>query len=174
MTAEVRLEPVNDADLQFLATLVADPAVRRFTRVPDPPPADFPAAWLAVYREGRVTGTREGFVVLEHDVPVGVAVAANIDRPAETIELGYVIAEAARGRGLATHALLLLTAWAFDTFPSIERIELRISVDNPGSQKVAKNAGYTLEGVLRNAYLKPGFREDTQVWSLLPSEWRAT
>jgi hypothetical protein len=41
---------------------------------------------------------------------------------------------------------------------------------NAASQRVAANGGYRLEGVLRNAYFKPGRRADTEMWSRLPSD----
>jgi RimJ/RimL family protein N-acetyltransferase len=85
------------------------------------------------------------------------------------VELGYVVAEQARGRGVATSALALLTAWAFE-HAEAHRIELLISVENLASQRVAERCGYMLEGVLRSAYVKPGLREDTQIWSRLSSD----
>jgi len=39
------------------------------------------------------------------------------------------------------------------------------------SQRVAVRAGYTLEGVMRSTYFKPGAeRSDVQLWSRLPSD----
>jgi ribosomal-protein-alanine N-acetyltransferase len=92
-----------------------------------------------------------------------------IEHEARTVELGYVVAPAARGRGVATETLRLLTAWALDEVGA-ERVELRISVENVGSQKAARRAGYTLEGVLRSQYFKQGRRDDIQVWSILPGD----
>jgi hypothetical protein len=33
------------------------------------------------------------------------------------------------------------------------------------SKRVAERCGYEREGVLRSVYLKPGLREDTEIWS---------
>jgi RimJ/RimL family protein N-acetyltransferase len=79
------------------------------------------------------------------------------------------VASWARGRGVATSALRELTTWAFTELGMV-RLELLIDVDNPGSQRVAENCGYTLEGVLRSVYVKPGRRTDTQIWSRLASD----
>ena len=49
----------------------------------------------------------------------------------------------------------------------MERCELMISVENLASGKVAERCGYVLEGVLRSMWIKPGVREDTQLWSRL-------
>ena len=47
-----------------------------------------------------------------------------------------------------------------------------ISVDNEASKLVAERAGYLKEGVLRSVYVKPGVREDHELWSCLPSDPR--
>jgi RimJ/RimL family protein N-acetyltransferase len=100
---------------------------------------------------------------------VGFAVAPVIDTVAATAELGYGVAGWARGRGVATATLSKLTAWAFTELGMV-RLELLIDVDNPGSQRVAENCGYTCEGVLRSMYVKPGRRTDTQIWSRLVTD----
>ncbi len=52
----------------------------------------------------------------------------------------------------------------------LPEVALPISVGNQESSRVAKRAGYRLDGVLRSLYTKPGVRSDTEVWSLLPSD----
>jgi RimJ/RimL family protein N-acetyltransferase len=79
------------------------------------------------------------------------------------------VAAHARGRGVATGALALLTRWAFEEH-GIQRAYLIIDVDNPASKVVAERAGYTREGVMRSTYLKQGRRSDTELWSRLPSD----
>jgi RimJ/RimL family protein N-acetyltransferase len=168
MTA-IRLEPLSEEHLQPLAGLLQDPAVQRFTRIPVPVPEGFERTWLDLYEEGRREGAREAFAIVEGDEVVGVAVAPEIDAVTRTAELGYVVAPEARGRGVAGEALRLLTEWAFATLGAL-RLELLIGSENLASQRVAERCGYVREGVLRSLYLKPGIREDTQIWSRLPSD----
>ena len=151
--------------------MLADPDVLRFTRVPAPVPPGFERTWLERYEEGRRDGTREGFAIVDPDggSVVGLAVAARIDREALTVELGYVVSPAARGRGVATAALGLLTEWAFRELGAL-RLELLISDANVASQRVAERCGYVPEGLLRSLYTKPGIWEDTQIWSRLPTD----
>jgi RimJ/RimL family protein N-acetyltransferase len=163
----IRLEPLDRSHLDGLAGLAVDPLVVRFTRVPDPVPPGFPEAWLGRYEEGRRDGTREGFAIVGDGGDfLGVAVAPRLDRDARTAELGYVVAREARGRGVATEALRLLTEWAFADAGML-RLELLISVDNPASKRVAERCGYVREGVLRSLHVKQDVREDTEIWSLL-------
>ena len=157
--------------MDALRPIVDDPDVRRFTRVPASPPPDFAESWVAGYEQGRIDGTREGFAVADAEDGrfLGIAVAFSIDREAQTVELGYIVAPGARGRGVAAAALGRLTEWAFTELGAL-RIELRISVHNEPSKRVAQRCGYRREGVLRSVYLKDGVREDTELWSRLPSD----
>ena len=52
----------------------------------------------------------------------------------------------------------------------MERVELRIDVDNLPSLKVADRAGFTREGVLRSVHFKDGERVDIAVYSRLASD----
>jgi RimJ/RimL family protein N-acetyltransferase len=150
--------------------MLDDPDLLRFTRVPEPVPPGFARAWLERYEQGRSEGSREAFAVVgDADEFLGIVMAPRIDRDADTAELGYLVAPEARGRGVATEALRQLTAWAFEELGML-RLELMISVDNGASKKVAERCGYRREGVLRSAYVKQGRREDTEIWSRLPTD----
>ena len=154
--------------LEGVRALVADPDVLRFTRVPEPVPSGFPARWLERYEEGRREGSREAFAIEDAATAafLGLALAPTIDREARTAELGYVVAREARGRGVATDALALLTDWAFSELGAV-RLELLISVENQASKRVAERCSYEREGVLRSIHVKPGLREDMEIWSRL-------
>jgi RimJ/RimL family protein N-acetyltransferase len=81
-------------------------------------------------------------------------------------EIGYVVDPAARGRGVATRTLQLLTDWGFSQL-GMKRIELWIDTTNSGSERVAGRAGYALEGVLRSVWFKEEIRRDFGIWSRL-------
>jgi RimJ/RimL family protein N-acetyltransferase len=102
---------------------------------------------------------------------LGCVMAFGIETDEGKAELGYMVAPAARGRGVATEALRLLTDWGF-TERGLVRLELLISVDNTASIRVAERAGYVREGVLRSLFVKDGRREDHELWSCLPSDDR--
>jgi RimJ/RimL family protein N-acetyltransferase len=170
---DVRLVRFAKRHLEAFAAMLGDPDIVRFTRLPSPAPPDFPDAWLARYEQGRRDGTSDAFAI-EDDAGefLGCVMAFGIEDDALTGELGYVVAPAARGRGVATQALRLLTAWAFDE-RGLLRLELMISVDNAASKAVAERVGYVREGVMRSVYVREGTREDQELWSCLPSDpWR--
>jgi RimJ/RimL family protein N-acetyltransferase len=166
----ITLEPFAERHLDAAAGMLEDEDVLRFTRIPEPAPPDFVRTWFERYEEGRRDGTREAFAIEDGGGGfLGLAVVPTIDRETRTVELGYVVAPWARGRGAATEALRRLTEWAFGELGA-ERAELLISVDNEASKKVAERCGYVREGVLRSLHFKQGLREDTEIWSRLPTD----
>jgi RimJ/RimL family protein N-acetyltransferase len=167
---DLRLERLQERHLADMTALLADPDVLRFTRVPEPPPPDFPRSWLDRYVAARVDGTAEAFAAVDGDGAfVGLALAPTIDRESGEVELGYIVTPAARGRGTATAMLTQLTSWAFAD-AGAQRIVLIIDVRNPASERVAERCGYTREGVMRSIHLKQDIRVDAALWSRLPSD----
>jgi RimJ/RimL family protein N-acetyltransferase len=167
---DVRLVPLAETHLGDVAELLRDSDVLRFTRIPEPPPPDFPRQWVARYEAGRRDGTCEGFAAVDVDGRfLGLALAPEIDRAGRELELGYIVVAAARGQGVATEILRQLTDWAFAEVGA-ERIALVINADNPASQRVAERCGYVREGVMRSIHLKQGIRVDATLWSRLPSD----
>ena len=93
-----------------------------------------------------------------------------IDLEQGTAEIGYWTAQAVRGRGVATYAVDAACRWAFDAL-QLERIELCHAAENASSARVAKKAGFILEGRRRRAYrYGDGVRHDELLWSRLRSD----
>jgi RimJ/RimL family protein N-acetyltransferase len=159
------------ADVPDLLRLVEDEAIREYTLVPTAAGESFVRSWIRGYEEGWKNGGRAGFVVRDagDGVFLGFASMFRLDLPAREGEIGYAVSPSARGRGIARRALGLLTRWGFDEL-GLERLELRISVANAASERVAEGAGYRREGVLRSVHFKEGRRIDLGVWSLLRSD----
>jgi RimJ/RimL family protein N-acetyltransferase len=138
----VRLVPLAREHLAAVESLLDDPDVLRFTRIPEPRQPDFVETWFALYESGRLDGTRKAFAALGDEGEfLGLALAPKIERDAQTAELGYIVAPAARGRGVATAALRLLTDWAFEELDML-RLELLIGSANEPSKRVAERNGY--------------------------------
>jgi RimJ/RimL family protein N-acetyltransferase len=168
---DIRLEPLAVEHAAAMDALARDEGVAQFTRLPEPVPAGFGAIWVERYLQGRDEGTNSGFAIVDPGSGdfLGFIALVKLDADAQEAEAGYIVSSRARGRGVATRALRLLTAWAFEEH-ALERIELFIGADNPASEAVAQRCGYTREGVLRWTYLKPGVRSDTIVYSRLRRE----
>jgi ribosomal-protein-alanine N-acetyltransferase len=72
------------------------------------------------------------------------------------------------GKGYATEAVSLLTAYLFGK--PINRVQLAIHPENEASQRVAKKAGYTMEGLMRGCWFHQGRFQDLEIWSVLRDE----
>ncbi|MFC4147953.1 GNAT family N-acetyltransferase [Micromonospora mangrovi] len=64
-------------------------------------------------------------------------------------EIGFGLAESARGQGYATEAVTALTRWAF-TQPGVRRVIARTTTDNAASRGVLERAGFRLERTEEN------------------------
>ena len=86
-------------------------------------------------------------------------------------EIGYWIRADARGGGLMTRALVVISRWALAR-DGVERLQLPADIENVSSRRVAEKAGFVLEGVLRSAHwnARLGRRQDWALYSLLRGE----
>jgi [ribosomal protein S5]-alanine N-acetyltransferase len=168
----IRLVPLTRDHEEGLAALVKDEAVRKYTRVPTQPKPGFEQAWIRRYEEGWREGSRAGFAIESHDGEfLGLGMFVRLETEGRQGEIGYVVGPSARGKGVATRTLRLLTDWGFDGL-GLERIELWIDAANEGSARVAERAGYEREGVLRSYWFKEDIRRDFGIWSRLRTDER--
>jgi RimJ/RimL family protein N-acetyltransferase len=151
-----------------LLAVLGDPDIVRFTRVPAGADETFVRGWIKRYEDGWNESSRAAFAIHGQDdrAFLGWAGLVELDLERREGEIGYLVAPAARGRGVARRTVELLTRWAFDEL-GLERLELRIDPENVPSTKVAARAGYRLDGVLRNLHFKADLRSDVAVWSRL-------
>jgi len=168
----IRLEPLEQRHaVSLLAAVSGDDDVPRYTRVPANPDEAFVRGWIRRYEDGWQDGTAAGFAAVDlAGNLLGFASIVRLDLLAAEGEIGYVVGKEARGRGVATRAVQLLTRWSFEEL-GIERLELLINPENSGSERVAERAGYRFEGVLRSKHINDGLRADFGVWSRLRGEW---
>jgi RimJ/RimL family protein N-acetyltransferase len=87
-------------------------------------------------------------------------------------ELGYVLARAHWGKGVATAAVRRALRDVFaDLEPQgLRRVEALVDVGNPASQRVAEKAGFRREGLLRRHYWHKGRARDMVMYSFLSSD----
>lgn len=151
-TGSLVLRPWLPGDLTVLLDAYRDPAIQAGSRAPV---ADRAAAerWLRDQEEGRESGLRHSFAVVDTALGEGPVANVGLVRPApgsETAEVGYWTAAPARGRGIAPQALDALTDWAFAAFAGdgLVTLDLVHQVDNEASCRVAEKAGYGFAEVL--------------------------
>jgi RimJ/RimL family protein N-acetyltransferase len=86
-------------------------------------------------------------------------------------EVGYWLRRDARGRGLTSRAVRLVSQWALGAL-GCQRLQLRADKDNAPSLRVAEKAGFQREGVLRAVHYnaRVNRRVDYVLYSLLPTD----
>lgn len=146
------LRPWRRDDIPALVEAYRDPAMRDRLRdlITDEADAE---RWLRVQSEGRESGTRFSFAVVDTDLddrPVGNAALKYPAPGSGSAEVGYWTVARARGRGLAPQAVEALTGWAFAAFADdgLRRLDLLHQEDNRASCRVAVKSGYTFAEIL--------------------------
>lgn len=171
---DLTLRPWTDDDVPWLVAACNDPAITRWIPViPSPYTEEDARAFIG----GRSRAVPE-YSVPEHSyaIEVGGSLAGAIGMSVNSMNyrgrIGYWIAAPARGHGVCTRALRVLSRWALDEL-GLRRLDLITDPDNVASQRVAEKVGFQREGVMRSHLLHPDGRlRDSVLFSLLPGELR--
>jgi ribosomal-protein-alanine N-acetyltransferase len=91
-------------------------------------------------------GTMHPCLVLDDGKIIGRANLKDIDSVQGTTEVGYRIAEAYVGRGVATQALHYLMTLAYDEW-KLTRVLAFATTENPASRRVLEKAGFVFRGM---------------------------
>ena len=164
----VLLRPLEPADVPAIAAACVDPEIARFTtEVPQPYTEADARGFVAFAATQWSTGKNRPLAIA--DASEGMFLGAIEVRLGDCGSIGYWVAPEARGRGVATRALVLLSRWAV-TEGGVERLELTTHPENIPSQRAAEKAGFTREGVLRSHTRFREGRRDSVLFSFLPSD----
>jgi RimJ/RimL family protein N-acetyltransferase len=168
---DVRLRLHADEDIPAIVEACQDPEIPRWTRVPDEYTENDALEWFDHQDRRRGEGDALELLIVEDetDALLGSIGFVKLDHEERIGSLGYWLARDARGRGVATRALRLISSWAFDALP-VDRISIVIQQGNEPSRRLAERAGYTYEGILRSYTLIKGRRHDMAMYSLLREE----
>ena len=167
----IALRGWRDRDLPALAAMASDPEIARWTRLPSPYGERDALEWITAQGPLMRRGEALPLAIVEAGDGALLGSIALRRRPDARGDIGYLVAAHARGRGVATRALRLLSGWSLDTL-GLERLEVLVQPRNGASLAVAARAGYTREGVLRAFTEMHGKRVDLVMHSLLRGDER--
>jgi [ribosomal protein S5]-alanine N-acetyltransferase len=102
---------------------------------------------------------------------VGQVALANISLMMGTAEVGYLIGEDFKGRGIATGALRLLIADVFNK-TALRRLQAFVHEGNLASCRVVEKLGFVREGLLREHFIVRGEAVNEIAYGLLKKEWK--
>ena len=128
-------------------------------------------AWVARAIEADGEDRKYAIVVEGHDEPVGFTALYGLGRQTAP-ELGALIGDDVRGRGVGRRAEALTIAKAFDEFGA-HRVYGRIPAHNEAAKRVVTSLGWRHEGTMRSHLRRDGELADCEVWGVLPDEFRA-
>lgn len=134
------LRPWSDTDIPAIVEGCRDAEVIRWLpNIPQPYSDADARAFLVHAADAAVARDELQFAIVdEADAVLGsIGMRLRDDPPS----LGYWVAAAARGRGIATNATIALARWAFETL-ALPRVALYAEPANLASQRVASKAGF--------------------------------
>jgi RimJ/RimL family protein N-acetyltransferase len=137
----VRLRPWRVEEADWYVAQAADPEIQRFTT--EPPDLD-PAAVRAAIEDMLASRAYAGLVITDAVTGQLLGNAGLAPGPEAGVgEVSYWVAAGARGRAVATRAVRLMVALAWEC--GMHRVQLHARADNAGSQRVAERAGFRRE-----------------------------
>jgi ribosomal-protein-alanine N-acetyltransferase len=168
----VVLREFSDADLPMVQELSTDPYVPLIGSLPANATRQEAQDYIDRQRGRLAEGVGFSFAIAEADTDRGLGGIglwlAGLDEGRATA--GYCVAPSARQRGVASAALMALTAFAW-TIPALHRIELYIEPWNTGSVGTAELAGFEREGLLRSHQVIGGRRRDMLLYAVIRAAW---
>jgi RimJ/RimL family protein N-acetyltransferase len=144
----VNLRPWRASDAPAVFAACQDPEIPRFVPIPQPY-TEADAEWFVRTSAAEsIAGPSAHFAVVDAATDVLLGAISRHGPAGHRAAIGYWLAPEARGRGIATRAVRLLTDWSFATTGLI-RMEIYTDVDNERSGRVAVRAGFESEGIRR-------------------------
>jgi RimJ/RimL family protein N-acetyltransferase len=167
---EVTFRPWRERDAAALAALCQDETIVRWTNVSAGYTEHMARARITEAEADRRAGRALVLAVVAADTDelLGGCDLRLAENDPHHAEVAYMLGEAARGRGVMTQAVHLLSRWAIEGL-GVAQIEIFTHPENPASIAVAERAGFVRESLLRGYRVKKGRREDRVVLSLAAS-----
>jgi RimJ/RimL family protein N-acetyltransferase len=166
----ITLRPIEEGDLETLYRLQLNVEAR----------GDYFPQWPQSLSELRKQfaengmWTNDGGAVVMVDNVSGAIVGELFFFPTvqymQEMEIGYIVFDtSARGRGVTTEAVQLMTRFLFET-KMIGRVRLVIATDNKASRRVAEKAGYKHEGTMRGGWFNKGRWLDGELYAMVRAD----
>ncbi len=165
----IALRPFRVGDAPAIARSCQDPDIPRFTMMPEGMTEDQAREWVERGLEWWPRGLARFAVTLPPLDECAGQIGIQFEFAARRAGVFYWLDRRVRGRGIASEALELVTAWAFREH-EIVRVQLVTHLDNERSQRVAERCGFSREGVLRAWEPVKGEQPDVVMWSRLATD----
>jgi RimJ/RimL family protein N-acetyltransferase len=171
----VGLRELRDDDAPRFASALQDPGV--FDGAYSGNLAADEAAVLAYIRDMRPLAASGERILLtitgEGDAMAGLGMLFGFNERNRDCEIGFWLHPDARGTGVGTRAVRLLSGWAMHAL-GVERVYAMTRPDNAGSRALLERAGFVLDGTLRGSErTADGERRDSVSYTILYTDDQA-
>lgn len=170
----IRLRAIERADIPRFVRWLNDPEVTQYLLMSSPLSTAMEEKWFDAQVErpphqGQIFAIE--VKVGEDWVHIGNCGLHDVDPVSRSAEFGIMIGEKDYwNRGYGRLATRLILRHGFEHL-NLNRIFLVVFETNPRAMKAYESAGFTREGVLRQAMFKNGRYIDEIIMSILQSEW---
>jgi ribosomal-protein-alanine N-acetyltransferase len=115
--------------------------------------------------------TRIKWGIFSNGVLVGIIEAFDFNKKVDMVTIGYFLAEAYWGKGIASKAVKMVVEFLFNQV-EVNRIQAEVMLANEISKKVLIKNGFLKEGTIRQATLWSGKGiVDLEIYGLLKNEY---
>jgi RimJ/RimL family protein N-acetyltransferase len=169
-TERLTLRPLDDSDLDAIVVAASDPQTQQWLPLPQPYLVDHARGFVHEIAPAAQTSGRGLIRAIECEGKLaGVVDFKATDWNNRDTEIGYWTHPAFRGRGIMVEAVTAMARYAL-TEADLQRVVVRVAPGNTASIRVAEKAGFTREGVARNAGYVHAGRVDLVIFSLIRSD----
>jgi ribosomal-protein-alanine N-acetyltransferase len=170
----VTLRELRASDAPSLCALLTTEEVARFVS-PPPTTVDGFERFIAWTHRQRLAGTYACYAITlrGYDTAVGIIQVRQTRQGFETAEWGFILGSAFWGTGVFQESAALVLDFAFDTL-GVQRLEARAAVLNGRGNGALVKLGAVQECLLRKSFRKNGQDLDQALYSILPTDRRAT
>lgn len=158
--------PEHAADFQ---RVMHDPEMGQHTDVPCQPTEKRAVAFVNWMQRLGTSGKGKAWALCEGEDVIGFMRLNRIDKRSSVAVVGYEIAKAHWGQGLASEALARLVRYSHGEL-KIHRLEAWVFNGNYASAKVLEKAGFQQEGVQRSKAVHRNERRDLWLFGRLASD----
>jgi RimJ/RimL family protein N-acetyltransferase len=156
------------ADADAITIACQDPEIQRFTTVPRPYVREHAEKFIDLAPRQWAEGVSTNWAIRHNGALAGMIGMHRLGAEKGSGEIGYWMTGSSRGKGLLTEAATAVLDFAFAPQGlDLVRVEWRAVVGNVASAASARALGFRYEGLLRQALVSPGGRDDGWVAGLL-------
>jgi RimJ/RimL family protein N-acetyltransferase len=170
----ISIRKLKQTDADDIYKEVRVKGIARWTLVlPYPYPKDGAIKHIRQQQRLWRLGKAYSFAILSQETgrPIGAVAINRVDTKHQCAEVGYWLGKKYWGKGLMTEALRLLLQFGFEEL-KLHRIYAMAMGPNTGSRRVLEKCRFTQEGILRQAVLRYGKRQDFINYGILRTEYQ--